>query len=651
MFGAIRMWKNKGIAFKLILFFTASSTLIFSIVFGYNYWFSRKIIEKDMEEKARNLVLATVNRIEAVLRPVQKVPENLAYFMEYGSCDKEELLRLLREVVENNSEIYGSAFAFEPYAFEKKSLYFGPYFYKKGKEIAFTYLGGNRYPYFGWDWYQIPKELGRPDWSEPYYDEGGGNILMATYSVPFYRKVGEQRQFSGVVTADLSLETLQDVVSSIKVLQTGYGFLISKNGTLVTHPDKELIMNETLFGVAESRGDAELREIGRKMIRGESGFAPLRSLISDKPCWVYYTPIPSSGWSLAVLFPQEELMAGINRLNRIVVILGISGLLLLSIAIAVISRSITNPLRAMAKATEAIATGNLEVDLPIVKSGDEVGRLSEAFRYMKTSLKEYIRQLTETTATKERIESELKIAHDIQMNILPMKFPPYPERKEFDIRAFIEPAREVGGDFYDFFFIDEDHLCFVIGDVSGKGIPASLFMAMTKTLIKVIASREIAPGEILSKVNHELAQGNDSCMFVTIFCGILNTKTGEVLYANGGHNSPLIVPVGREATFLNGRGGLVVGPIEESVYETETFSLQPGEALFLYTDGVTEAMNEKGDLFSDDRLKKEITRLQGKPMHETISAMIEEIASFSRGVPQSDDITMMMVQFKGERPL
>ena len=363
-------------------------------------------------------------------------------------------------------------------------------------------------------------------------------------------------------------------------------------------------MNETLFGVAESRGDAMLREIGRKMIRGESGFAPLRSLISDKPCWVYYTPIPSSGWSLAVLFPQEELMAGINRLNRIVVILGISGLLLLSIAIAVISRSITNPLRAMAKATEAIATGNLDVDLPIVKSGDEVGRLSEAFRYMKTSLKEYIRQLTETTATQERIESELKIAHDIQMNILPMKFPPYPERKEFDIRAFIEPAREVGGDFYDFFFIDEDHLCFVIGDVSGKGIPASLFMAMTKTLIKVIASKEVAPGEILSKVNHELAQGNDSCMFVTIFCGILNTKTGEVLYANGGHNSPLIISDGQEATFLNGKRGLVVGPVEESVYETETFFLQPGEALFLYTDGVTEAMNGEGDLFSDDRLKK-----------------------------------------------
>jgi phosphoserine phosphatase RsbU/P len=584
-----------------------------------------------------------------VLRPVQKVPENLANFMEYGSCDKGELLRLLREVIENNPEIYGSAVAFEPYAFDKKSLYLAPYFYRRKKGIAFTYLGGNQFQYCNLDWYQIPKELGRPDWSEPYYDEGGGHILMATYSVPFYRKVGEQRQFTGIVTANISLEMLQNVVSSIKVLQTGYGFLISKNGTLVTHPEKELIMNETLFGVAESRGDPDLREIGRRMIRGESGMVPFRSLVTDKPCWIYYTPVPSSGWSLAVLFPRDELMADINRLSRIVVILAISGLLLLSVAVAVIARSITHPLRAMAKATEAIATGNLDVDLPIVKSGDEVGKLSEAFQYMRTSLKEYIQQLTETTATQERIESELKIAHDIQMSILPKKFPPYPERKEFDIHAFIEPAREVGGDFYDFFFINKDHFCFVIGDVSGKGVPASLFMAMTKTLIKVIALKNISPGEILSEVNRELAQGNDSCMFVTIFCGVLNTKTGEILYANGGHNSPLIIPIGKEVTFLKGRRGLVVGPVEDSLYETERLLLQPGSALFLYTDGVTEAMNGEGTLFSDDRLEKEIIRLRGKPLQEMISATVEAIASFSQGAPQSDDITMMVVQFNGEK--
>ena len=486
---------------------------------------------------------------------------------------------------------------------------------------------------------------------------------MATYSVPFYKNVGGKKQLMGIVTSDINLGWFQDVVSSIKVLQTGYGFLISKNGTVITHPLKQLIMNETLFGVAEARGDTHLREIGRKMIRGESGFVPFRSMDSEKECWMYYTPIPSNGWSLAVLFPQDEFMADIVRLNRIVVILGIAGLCLLSVAVAFIARSITNPLRAIAQATKEIATGNLDVKLPSAKSGDEVGKLSEAFQYMEKSLKEYIQQLTETTASKERIESELKIAHDIQMSILPKIFPPFPERKEFDIFAMIEPAREVGGDFYDFFFIDDEHFCFTIGDVSGKGVPASLFMAVTKTLIKAKTLWDADPGSILTKVNKDLSQGNEACMFVTSFIAVLNTKTGELLYANGGHNPPLMIrsenhPPFREGgdeglpgkvEFLAVSKGLVVGAMEDYVYQTDRISLKPGDSIFIYTDGVTEAMNEQGELFSEDRLKKQTIQLQGKSVEEIISGTMEEIKSFSHGVPQSDDIAMMTLQFRGEK--
>jgi sigma-B regulation protein RsbU (phosphoserine phosphatase) len=642
------MLKNRGIAFKLIFFFTLSSGLIFLLIFSFNYRFSRRMIEKNVEDNARNLVLSKVNRIETVLLSVKKVPESMASFLENSSCNKEELLLLLRRVVENNPEIYGAAIAFEPYGFDKKSLSVAPYFFKYDGSVKFADLAKESYRYSHMDWYQIPKELSRPDWSEPYYDEGGGNILMATYSVPFYKKVGGKRQFMGIVTADINLAWLQEVVSSIKVLQTGYGFLISKNGTIVTHPMKELIMNETLFGVAEARGDSHLREIGRKMIRGESGFIPFRTIVSEKECWMYYTPIPSNGWSLAVLFPQDEFTADIVRLNRIVIILGVVGLLLLSIAVAFIARSITNPLRAMARVTKTIATGNLDIELPVVKSGDEVGKLSTAFQYMKESLKEYIQQLTETTASKERIESELKIAHDIQMSILPKIFPPFPERQEFDIYAVIEPAREVGGDFYDFFFTDDEHFCFVIGDVSGKGVPASLFMAVTKTLIKATALKRIAPGEILTEVNRELSQGNDSCMFATILCGILNTKTGAVVYANGGHNSPFLIRRNNEVAILEGKRGLVVGAMEDWVYETEPFTLEPGDALYLYTDGVTEAMNEKGELFSDERLKREIIELQGRSVQEIIAGIMKGVVSFSHGVDQSDDITMMMIQFKGQ---
>src|SRR5512135_3331000 len=179
------MWKNKGIAFKLILFFTLSSGLIFLLIFGFNYHFSRKMIERNVEENARNLALSKVNRIETVLLAVQQTPENLACFLENSRSDKNELLELLQSLVENNPEIYGAAVAFEPYKSNEKSNRFAPYFYRRNGKMEFTDLGAGSYQYDRWDWYQIPKELNHPDWSEPYYDEGGGNILMATYSVPF----------------------------------------------------------------------------------------------------------------------------------------------------------------------------------------------------------------------------------------------------------------------------------------------------------------------------------------------------------------------------------------------------------------------------------------------------------------------------------
>jgi sigma-B regulation protein RsbU (phosphoserine phosphatase) len=404
-----------------------------------------------------------------------------------------------------------------------------------------------------------------------------------------------------------------------------------------------------VYSLAEARGDARLREIGRQMIRGKTGFVSINSIVTGKKCWMVYAPLSSSGWSLGVLFPQDELMADVTSLNRTVLFLGMAGFLFLLVVIVLIAGSITRPLRGLAMATEDIATGNLDIEVPAVKSQDEVGKLAESFTYMKSSLKQYIKKLTETTAAKERIESELKIARDIQMGILPKIFPPFPDRHEFDIYATIEPAKEVGGDFYDFFLMDDDHLCFAIGDVSGKGVPASLFMAATKTLIKATARDGITPDEILTRVNNELCCGNDACMFVTIFCGILNTKTGEIIYANGGHNPPLIARLGGEVLFLKQSGGVVVGAIEDLTFKTEKLVLQPGDSLFMYTDGVTEAINEREELFSEERLKNEIITLQKKSIQELVAGIMQEIKVFSQGMPQADDITMMILRIMGSQ--
>lgn len=640
--------KRRGIAFKLILFIMTGITLIFALIFGYNYLYSKRILLKNVEDNARNLALATTNRIDKILRSMEVAATNLATFLQQTAYDdKERLLGLIRSFVECNPEIYGSTFAFEPYAYDKDSLYFSPYFYKSEGETKFTYIGGEGYHYFYWTWYQLPKELNRPVWNEPYYDEGAGNIIMSTFSVPIYKDVSGAREFLGVLTADISLDWLQEIVSSIKIFESGYGFLISRNGTVVTHPFKDLIMHETIFSVAEAREDVHLREIGREMIKGKTGFVPFTSIVTEHRCWMAYCPVPSTGWSLAVIYPQDELMADVVNLNRTVFLLFLVGFFLLLGVIVFNARSITRPLRMLARATRVISTGNLDAEFPLIKSRDEVGNLSESFITMKDSLKRYIKDLTETTAAKERIESELKIAREIQMSIIPKIFPPFPDRPEFDIYAFIEPAKEVGGDLYDFFFVDDDHICFMIGDVSGKGVPASLFMAVTKTLFKANTDEGVRPDEILSHLNNELAQDNESCMFVTIFCGILNTKTGEVLYANAGHNPPLLLRQGKDAQFLDTSDSIAVGAMEGLSFKTEKFVLHPGECLFMYTDGVTEAANLEDELFSEKRLQGGLSALREKQIKDIVSSLMQEIEDFSQEAPQADDITMMIIKYFG----
>ncbi len=641
------MFKNKGIAFKLVLFFTLSSAAIFAAIFSYNYLVSRRMIQKGIEENSANLITTTTSRIEVLLTSTQKVPQNTAYLLENTNYDEAELFKVIYAIVEKNPEIYGAAVAFEPYAFDRTKKYFAPYFYRNGEGISFKYLD-RFYDYFHWDWYQIPRELEQPQWTEPYFGEGGG-VLMSSYAVPFYRVVDGTRRLTGVVVVDISVEELRKIVSSIRILRSGYGFLISKNGTFVTHPIKEHIMNETIFSIAEERKDPMLRETGRRMIRGETGYSAgsVKSAVTGKTCIMTYVPIKSNGWSLGVLFPYDELMADITNLNHVVLALGIGGLILLALAVVFIARSITRPLTEMADIAGRIGTGDLEAHVPEVRTKDEVGRLASALDCMKTSLKDYIREITDTTAARQRMESELKIARNIQMGILPKEFPPFPDRKDFDIHALTIPAREVGGDFYDFFLIDRDHLCIVIGDASGKGIPAAIFMAFTKTLIKAKASVSIETGVLMEEVNDELSKGNPADMFITVFCAILNTATGELRYTNGGHNPPVIIRRTGDLSYLDGPGELVVGIMEGTRYTTRTLALNPGDGLFLYTDGVTEAMNAAGEIFSTDRLKDVLATCADGDVSAITACVGGAINDFCKDAPQYDDITMMAVRYEG----
>jgi phosphoserine phosphatase RsbU/P len=319
----------------------------------------------------------------------------------------------------------------------------------------------------------------------------------------------------------------------------------------------------------------------------------------------------------------------------------VSTVLLGLVVAALITDRLTQPVRSLASAMRDVQKGNLNVQLP-VRSTDEVGALTDSFNFFVQELraKEQIKQ------TFGKIESELKIAHEIQMSMVPKTFPAFPERSEFDIFATLVPAKEVGGDLYDFFFLDDDHLCFAVGDVSDKGVPASLFMAVTKTLFRATARTGSTPGEILARLNAEICRDNESCMFVTFFCGILDVRTGQVDYSNGGHNLPYYLHHDGVSPLKNAGGG-ALGLVEQSPYASGRMVLAPGEALLLYTDGVTEAIDLSETLYSDQRLAQFLETNRGSAPRQIIGDLVSDVRQFAGAAPQSDDITVLALLYFG----
>jgi signal transduction histidine kinase len=336
-----------------------------------------------------------VAKIDKVLNSIQTIPDNFAPIIERNLDNEAEMKQLVRLMVANNPDILGAALAFEPYSRNPREKYFSYYFHRKGDYINFITLGNEHYDYFTMDWYQLPKELGRGVWSEPYFDEGGANMLMTTYAVPIYREREGKKVFAGVLTVDLSLDWLQHYVGRIKVNETGYGVLISQNGTIVSYPLKKFIMNETIFSIADEQKSPELREVGRKMVHGESGFSnhEYKNSVNGKPCWLAYAPVTLNRWSIGIFFPVEEIMADATHLSIVIFALGAGGFCGIVILIVLIARSITSPLRRLTQAAEMFAAGDFNVKLPYIRSRDEIGRLNVSFIVMQQKLAATIGEL------------------------------------------------------------------------------------------------------------------------------------------------------------------------------------------------------------------------------------------------------------------
>ena len=384
-------WVRNSIVSKIILLVMGGTSIILGLVLAYSYAYSRRIILRESEHNARNLTLSVSRRIEQEFRAVAKVPAGLAEFLRIMSPDDPEtLLKMIRTSLSENPEVFGAAIAFEPSGFVKDMTAYAPYFYRTPKGIKYLQLASPTYNYFQQDYYHITKLLNRPTWTNPYFDEGGGNILMVTYSVPLYwpNTSGTDERFRGIVTADVSLEWLTKLVGSIKVAKTGFCFIISDTGIFVTYPQKKYIMSESIFSIAEQLHEPKLREIGRTMIRTRSGFEDIGTTLTGKDAFLAFARIPSTGWSLGAVFPKDELFAEVSALHQRTVgmaALSVGLLLLFSIFLA---RSLARPLIRMAEAATKVGKGDLDLELSSIRNTDEVGQLARSFEHMVDGLKQ-----------------------------------------------------------------------------------------------------------------------------------------------------------------------------------------------------------------------------------------------------------------------
>ena len=582
-----------GYAFQaLVTVIVALATL--EATFLIQYYFSRKSIYEEATRRAEGQLEATNLKITDVLDQVETTVRNNVWPVRKTLALPDSLWSLSRRIVDCNPFVSGTAIALMENYFPEKGRLFCPYAYRNGDRIETIQLGNDSYDYPKKEWFLKSLEAQEGYWSEPYYDTGGGEMLMTTFSLPVTDTKG---RVAAVLTADVSLDWLTDLVGSLPEYPEAFSALVSRTGQLMVCPAPALVMKKTVQEVAATLSDSTaVRDIALAMLAGERGSRQV--WYKEEKEFVFYAPIERANWSMCIVVPQKEIYGDVQRVGLLVILLQVLGLLVMSY---ILYTAVKNQMR---------------------------------FR--------------DVSEKKSRMDGELRVARDIQMSMIPTSFLSAPEWTDVDMSGLVVPAKEVGGDLYDFYERD-GRLFFCIGDVSGKGVPAALVMSATRGLFRSASAHEKSPQRIVSVMNEAMMDTNENNMFVTCFLGVLDLATGHLRYCNAGHNAPVRLHAGA-AAFLDVVPNLPLGVEPGMQFEEQETDLAIGEGLFLYTDGLTEAENADHALFGEDRLLENALRLGGEKADVMVKSMAAAVQAHSRGCDPSDDLTMLVVRFTNPSP-
>ena len=634
---------RRKLSIRVSLWVVLFAAIIFTVALGFLFFQSREAVRQEAISHASQILDKTSLRVEGILNRVE-VASNMTKWLVSRHPDKADSMFVYsRSMLANNPDFYNCSIAFEPYYFKDKGRYFSAYTKHIGDSLRTIQGGSDSYQYFFTDWYLMSTLLDKPSWTEPYMDldvATNTSEMVTSYCQTIKNKDGQK---IGVINTSLSISWLSNTISAIKPYPNSYSIMIGRGGTYFVHPDSTKITRQTIFTQTLEHPDTAMVALGHAMQRGEEGMKHMN--IDGKDCYVFYKPLGNTGCSMAIVCPEKDIFGGFDRLRRSVMAIVITGLLLmLFLFIRIITRELS-PLRRLAHEAETIASGHFDAELPNFERIDEIGQLSQSFGNMQQSLVKYIEELKETTAEKASIESDLRIANGIQMGMLPENFPTRGDRDDVQLYASLTPAKDVGGDLFDFYFRD-DKLFFCIGDVSGKGVPASLFMAVTRAVFRTTSAHESEPDRIVSVMNQMIADMNKTNMFVTLFVGVLDLPTGMLHYSNAGHDAPLLVGAG--VGELPCDSNIPVGVMPDWDYTLQEAQIYTNTTIFLFTDGLTEATSADFKLFDMERVNdvavKALAQQQQEPQ-QLISLMTEAVHQFVGDAEQSDDLTMMAIQY------
>jgi sigma-B regulation protein RsbU (phosphoserine phosphatase) len=631
---------GKSLTTRLATMLTVCIALTLTAINTVDYQVSRQRILKDVEASAESTVARAARDIEVRLSSLEESTELLAEVLSQTSYSEAELVALLRDVVDEREDLFGAALALEPRWTENPQRGFAAYFYYKQGQVAYADLADG-YDYVLRSWYRNPASSGQSGWSEPYFDEGGGNVYMSTYSAPVYRTIDGQREFFGVVTADITLDELQYYLDRIELGESGIGFLLSRSGKIMATQNRDNLLRPVLQALPPGQDITRWAEMLTDVIGGQNASSRVPCQDGTDRCIVKLAPLSSTGWPLGVYYSEREMLAPLREyLAKTVRSVGIT-LALLLIVVIWVSRRITKPLRALAIATVDISTGNFHTPLPAAQSQDELGRLVHAFSLMQGNLQRYIEQLEHETASRNRIEGELAAAAEIQMSLLPAGGKASIEEPAFSLWASLRPAKSVGGDLYAFHLEGSQRLFIAVGDVSDKGVPAAIFMARAMSLLQQYAQAGLSPGVILARLNDDLVEGNENCMFLTLFAGWLDLETLHLHFASGGHTPPSLRR-GDICESIELLDGPALGLADGQEFPVNNLQLESGDLFAIYTDGIDEAFNSEGEQFGVEAMNELL--LQHLPLPELGQASFDAVDRHAGSTPQSDDITVMLLE-------